>query len=77
MLKINLRMLCSQWALDVTRYDPLRKVGVEYQYDLAELLPLAPTNYRSGDLRTTYDASTRVFSVVAADYPEKGVDAFW
>ena len=70
-------LYCPQWALDVTRYDPVKKVGVEYTFDLAELLPLAPTQYRSGLLRTSFDALSRIYSVVAADYPEVGVDSFW
>lgn len=70
-------MMCPQWALDVTRYDPIRKVGVDYTFDLAELLPLAPTAQRSGYLRTSFDASNRIFTVAAADYPEAGVDAVW
>jgi len=69
--------MCPQWALDVSRWDPIRQIGVEFQYDLSEALPLAPTAQRSFLSYTTFDASSRIYTAVATDYPEEGIDSYW
>lgn len=69
--------LCPQWALDISRYDVVHYVQQDFQFTLQELLPLAPTNERSMQILTAFDAATRVFTVAACDYPEKGIDTLW
>jgi len=69
--------LCPQWALDIGRYDPIRKVNTEFQFILQELLPLAPTFQRSMNLVTSYDNTNRYLTVAACDYPVQGVDSLW
>lgn len=69
--------MCPKWSLEVSRYDVLRQVNVQYEFQLAELLPLAPTKQRSNNLWTTFHAPSREFSVVVQDYPSVGMDTFF
>jgi hypothetical protein len=69
--------LCPQWAIDISRYDPLRKLNQTFEYTLAEALPLAPTFQRQMGLTTAFDPNTRIFTVAAMSYPAAGLDSFW
>lgn len=69
--------MCPKWALDVSRFDVLRQVNVQYEFQLAELLPLAPTAQRSSNLWTAYHPPSRVFTVAVQDYPGVGLDTFF
>ena len=63
--------------MDITRYDIIRQVGVDFQYTLLELLPLAPTSERSNNIWTAYYPNTREYTVVVQDYPYAGMDTFF
>lgn len=69
--------LCPKWALDITRYDIVRQVGVQFEYQLLELLPLAPTEQRSNNLWTAYNPNNREYTVAVEDYPNPGMDTFF
>ena len=69
--------LCPKWALDVSRFDVIRQVDVQFEYNLIELLPLAPTSQRSANLLTAFNPSNREYSVAVQDYPVVGVDSFF
>lgn len=69
--------MCPQWALDISRYDPLRQINTEFQYDLSEALPLAPTYQRDFLSYTAFDPASRIYTAVATDYPEQGIDSYW
>ena len=69
--------LCPSWALDVSRYDTIQYVNTTFEYNLQEVLPLAPTFQRSFHTYTAYDDKSREYITVATDYPVSGVDAFW
>lgn len=68
---------CPKWALDVSRFDVLRQINVQWEFNLIELLPLAPTDQRSSNLWTAYNPANRQFTVAVQDYPSEGVDAFF
>lgn len=55
----------------------MRHVGEEFEYILAELLPLAPTAQRSMEMVTAYDSATRLYTITAINYPGAGVDSYW
>jgi hypothetical protein len=69
--------LCPQWAIDVTRYDPLRQLNEPFEFQLAELLPLAPSAQRDVTLLTSYAPDTRTFTTAVVSYPGSGLDSFW
>ena len=70
--------MCPQWALDVSRWDLDAANNDAYpEYQLAELLPLAPTWQRMPTIFTDYDQSTRLFTVAVQSYPGPGVDSFF
>jgi hypothetical protein len=69
--------LCPQWAIDVTREDPLQKLNQTFEFTLAEALPLAPTFQRQMGLSTAFDPATHTFTLVAMSYPGPGLDSFW
>jgi hypothetical protein len=70
-------MLCPKWALDITRFDTVRQVGVPFQYQLTNLLPLAPTSERSGNIWSAYNPANREYTVAVQNYPQIGMDTFF
>jgi len=71
--------LCPQWALDLSRYDTIRYVNdsQQFEYRLAEHLPLAPTKDRSFNQVTAYDEETREYTIAMSNYPIQGVDSIF
>ena len=69
--------MCPQWALDVTRWDMVVGDGENPEWQLIELLPVAPTWQRMPNIFTDYDASTRMYTVCVQSYPAPGVDTFF
>jgi hypothetical protein len=69
--------LCPKWTLEVSRFDVLRKVGEEFEFTLAELLPFAPTDQRSQNVWTAYNPANRHYTVAVQDYPGTGLDTFF
>lgn len=69
--------LCPQWALDITREDLYAADGTNPEWQLTELLPLAPTWQRMPSIVTDYDADSRLYTVCVVSYPAPGVDTYF
>jgi len=55
----------------------MRQLDTPYQFDISEPLPYAPTYQRSFMSYTAFDAASRLYTLVATDYPESGIDSYW
>ena len=54
-----------------------RTVGNQFEFNLIELLPLAPTYQRSQELLTAYNPKTREYTVAVQNYPGVGIDTYF
>ena len=63
--------------IDISRWDLVHYPDSQFEYNLEEPLPLAPTEQRKIYSYTAYDAKTRLYTLATSNYPVSGVDSFW